>query len=118
MLTDKERLELADRLKSGVQAASRVTQEEWDDFLATVQEIAVSTSQGDARVFVVKPESIEENCPLVLNFHGGGFIGKHMDRDELFCRKAANQFGAIVLDVDYKLAPEYFYPGQRWNVGM
>ena len=50
MLTDKERLELVERLKSGVQTASRVTQEEWDTFPAEVQEMAVPTSQGDARV--------------------------------------------------------------------
>ena len=121
MLTDSQRLELAERLKSGVQAASRVTEEEWENFPATVREIAVPTSQGDARVFVVKPQRVEANCPLVLNFHGGGFIGKRMDRDELFCRRVANRFGAVVLDVDYKLAPEHPYPVatlECWGVAL
>lgn len=110
VLTQEQRLELAERMRSGVQAASRVTQEEWDAFPAEVQEMAVPTSQGDARVFAIKAGSGEEKRPLVLNFHGGGFIGKRMDRDELFCRKVANQFGAVVLDVDYKLAPANPYP--------
>lgn len=119
MLTQEQRLELAERLRNGVQAASRVTQEEWDAFPADVQEMTVPTTQGDSRVFVIKAESTEEMRPLILNFHGGGFIGKRMDRDELFCRKVANQFGAVVLDVDYKLAPENPYPTatlECWDV--
>lgn len=110
MMTQEERLKLAERLKSGVQAASRVTQEEWEAFPAAVQELAIPTSQGDARVFAIQTEGSRTSRPLVLNFHGGGFIGKRMDRDELFCRKVANQFDALVLDVDYRLAPEYPYP--------
>lgn len=110
MMTQEERQELAERLKSGVQAASRVTQEEWDSFPANVRELTIPTSQGDARVFAIQTEGSRTGRPLVLNFHGGGFIGKRMDRDELFCRKVANQFDALVLDVDYRLAPEYPYP--------
>lgn len=110
MLTQEQRQALADQLRMGVQAASRVTEAEWSAFPAEIRELAVPTSQGDARVFSISAGSCEENRPLVLNFHGGGFIGKRMDRDELFCRKLANHFGAIVLDVDYKLAPEYPYP--------
>lgn len=110
MLTQEQRQALAEQLKAGVQAASRVTQAEWDAFPARVEELTVPTSQGDARVFSIQCDSLEPGCPLIINFHGGGFIGKRMDRDELFCRKVTNCFHALVLDVDYKLAPEYPYP--------
>lgn len=110
MLTHEQRLELAERLRMGVGAASRVTQEEWDAFPAEIQELSIPTSQGTAKVFSISADGNTKKRPLVLNFHGGGFIGKRMERDELFCRKIANRFQALVLDVDYKLAPEYPYP--------
>ncbi|MCD8124844.1 MAG: alpha/beta hydrolase, partial [Lachnospiraceae bacterium] len=107
------------RLRPGVPSASAVSQEEWDRDPATVRELAVSTSQGDARVYAVSAKTATESKPLILNFHGGGFIGKHMDRDELFCRKMAKRFDALVLDVDYRLAPENPYPAavlECWDV--
>lgn len=110
MLTQKQKEELAARLRSGVKSASAVSQEEWDSFPANVQELSIPTSQGNARLYAVFTDTAKEGKPLILNFHGGGFIGRHMDRDELFCRKMAIQFGALVLDVDYKLAPEHPYP--------
>ena len=51
-----------------------------------------------------------DDRPLFISFHGGGFIGRHMDRDTLFCRRLSCKFRALVLDVDYKLAPDYPYP--------
>lgn len=77
---------------------------------AFVKEISVPTSQGDARVYVIDSGTVSDDRPLFLNFHGGGFVGKRLDRDEFFCRRIACQFHGIVLDVDYKLAPEYPYP--------
>lgn len=118
MLTEEQRQILADQLKKGVQAAGQVTDQEWEDWPAEVTELAVPTSQGDARVYAVSAQK-DKDCPLILNFHGGGFIGKHMDRDEFFCRKLANHFHALVLDVDYKLAPEFPYPAatlECWDV--
>lgn len=118
MLTHEQRLKLAEQLRMGVEKASHVSCEEWDAFPAEVQELTVPTSQGKAKVFSISAKR-EGKRPLVLNFHGGGFIGKRMDRDELFCRKIANWLGALVLDVDYRLAPEYPYPAaalECWDV--
>lgn len=118
MLSQEQRLALAELLRGGVQAASRVTETEWAAFPADVIPLTIPTSQGDAKIFSVSVGT-GKNRPLILNFHGGGFIGKRMDRDELFCRKIAHRFGALVLDVDYKLAPEYPYPtavDECWDV--
>lgn len=119
MLSQARKEALAEQLKQGVQAASRVTEEEWAAYPAKIEELVVPTTQGDAKVFSVSADEPNQNRPLIVNFHGGGFIGKRMDRDELFCCKLANQFGALVLDVDYKLAPDYPYPTatlECWDV--
>lgn len=50
------------------------------------------------------------HCPVLINVHGGGFVVGHMLRDEIFSAKMADAIRGIVVDVDYKVAPEYPYP--------
>src|SRR4051812_37719208 len=47
---------------------------------------------------------------LVVYFHGGGWLlGSHESHDTI-CRSLANASGAVVLNVDYRLAPEARFP--------
>jgi acetyl esterase len=47
---------------------------------------------------------------LVVYFHGGGWLlGSHESHDTV-CRSLANASGAVVLNVDYRLAPEAKFP--------
>ena len=118
MLSQARREALAEQLKQGVQNVSRVKEEEWAEYPAQVKELAVPTTQGDAKVFSISTEDTDASRPLVINFHGGGFIGKRMDRDELFCCKLVNRFGALVLDVDYKLAQAHCTTSQHSSVAV
>jgi acetyl esterase len=52
-----------------------------------------------------------EPLPLVVFFHGGGFVLCDLDTHDAVCRNLANIVGAVVLSVDYRLAPETPYPG-------
>mmetsp|Transcript_5986 Transcript_5986/g.18020 ORF Transcript_5986/g.18020 Transcript_5986/m.18020 type:complete len:815 (+) Transcript_5986:145-2589(+) len=48
---------------------------------------------------------------LVIHFHGGGFIGQSSKSHGSYVRLwASNLQDAVILSVDYKLAPEYKYP--------
>ncbi len=48
--------------------------------------------------------------PVVLNFHGGGFtIGSPGD-DARWCSTVVNECNAVVISVDYRLAPECPFP--------
>ncbi|KAJ5967876.1 hypothetical protein N7501_004124 [Penicillium viridicatum] len=48
--------------------------------------------------------------PVLLNFHGSGFLlPLHGDDDE-FCRRVSQETKYIVLDVPYRLAPEHPFP--------
>jgi acetyl esterase len=49
--------------------------------------------------------------PLIVFFHGGGFVLCDLDTHDAFCRNLANMADAVVLSVDYRLAPETPYPG-------
>lgn len=48
--------------------------------------------------------------PLLIYFHGGGFIMHNIASHDSLCRKLSIEFNRIVVSVDYRLAPEYKYP--------
>lgn len=48
--------------------------------------------------------------PVVLFFHGGGFVLGDLDTHDALCRSLANGALAIVVSVDYPRAPEHKFP--------
>ena len=77
--------------------------------------VAVSESFAPAGhreipVRVYRPASIDGRPPLVVYFHGGGWISGTLDTHDPFCRRLAVESGAIVVSVEYRLAPEHRFP--------
>jgi acetyl esterase len=48
--------------------------------------------------------------PVVVYFHGGGWVIGDLEVVDQPCRQLASAAGAIVVSVDYRLAPEHRYP--------
>jgi acetyl esterase len=48
--------------------------------------------------------------PLLVFFHGGGFVAGSLDTHDTALRTVANRCGCIVVSVAYRLAPENPYP--------
>ncbi len=61
------------------------------------------------RVFWPPTES-RDQPPLLVFFHGGGFVIGDLDSHDGICREHAVGAGAVVVAVDYRLAPEHPYP--------
>lgn len=119
MLTEQQRLELKEMMDHKMKTFGAVPEEEMQKYPAHREELTIPTSQGNARIISFSYGEADCNRPLFLNLHGGGFIGKHMDRDERFCRQIACRFRALVLDIDYCLAPEHPYPSavtECWDI--
>jgi acetyl esterase/lipase len=58
-------------------------------------------------------------APLVLLFHGGGFCLGDLDGEELVAQRIRNKHGCVVVNVDYRLAPEHPFPAainDAWDV--
>jgi acetyl esterase len=63
-----------------------------------------------------------EHLPLLVYLHGGGWVGGSLDSHEDVGRALANRSAALVLSLDYRLAPEHPFPagledavvGTRW----
>lgn len=48
--------------------------------------------------------------PVLVNWHGSGFIFPLLGTDAYFCTRMARDAGVAVLDADYRKAPEHPYP--------
>lgn len=49
-------------------------------------------------------------CPLVVYFHGGGFVGGSIISHDNVARILADEARCAVLSIDYRLAPEHKFP--------
>jgi acetyl esterase/lipase len=56
------------------------------------------------------PDEPDGPHPLLVFFHGGGFIFGDLDTHDRVCRVLCRHVGAHVLAVDYRLAPENPFP--------
>ncbi|MEQ8661198.1 MAG: alpha/beta hydrolase fold domain-containing protein, partial [Gammaproteobacteria bacterium] len=48
--------------------------------------------------------------PVLVQFHGGGWVIGNLETHDNMCRYFANAGDAIVVAVDYRLAPEHKFP--------
>jgi acetyl esterase len=64
---------------------------------------------GEIPVRVYRP-SEEAALPVLIFFHGGGWVIGSLDTHDNTCRALANAAGCIVVSVDYRLAPEHTFP--------
>jgi acetyl esterase len=48
--------------------------------------------------------------PLIVYFHGGGFVFGDLRGGDWICGTVAKDLGAVVVSVDYKLAPKHPFP--------
>lgn len=52
----------------------------------------------------------QKGLPIIAFFHGGGFVLRNLDSHDKACRRFAKMCNAVVVSVDYRLAPEYKFP--------
>jgi acetyl esterase/lipase len=65
---------------------------------------------GDVPVRLYVPRSAETSGPLLVYFHGGGWVQGSVATHDGGCRLLSDLSGVRVLSVDYRLAPEHPYP--------
>ena len=62
-------------------------------------------------VRIYSPANPDLNAsPLIVNFHGGGFMMGDLEGGADFGVKMVTAFNAVLVDVNYRLAPEHPFP--------
>lgn len=77
--------------------------------LDRVEDMTIPGPGGQIPVRVYARESGDRR-PALVYFHGGGFVFGNLDTHDAVCRSLAKESGAVVISVDYRLAPEHKFP--------
>ena len=73
--------------------------------------VIIPTSYGDMNARIYIPEG-KKLRPLVMNYHGGGFVIRDIECFDYLSRAYAKEGDAVVITIEYYLGPEYKYPVQ------
>lgn len=75
-----------------------------------VRDFTLTETPAPLRVRLYRPHVRVSPSPAVVFFHGGGFVLGSLDSHNDLCRVIAERTRAVVLSVDYRLAPEHRFP--------
>lgn len=121
-LTKKRIEELTSYLRGTSVAKENITPEYRKCLeLADKETVVIPVGEDDdVTCYIFTAKNRTPNCPVHINIHGGGFVRPHVERDEIYSAKVADAIQGIVVDVDYRLAPEYPFPtafNEAYEVG-
>ena len=72
--------------------------------------IPVDTTNIRIRLYCNVAGNKRHNLPVLIYYHGGGFIWGSVEIFDGYCRKIARETETLLISVDYRLAPEYPFP--------
>lgn len=72
--------------------------------------IPVDGGEIGIRIYTPRPLAVDETVPVVLQFHGGGFVAGDLDTHDSISRYYARNADALVIAVDYRRPPEHRFP--------
>jgi acetyl esterase len=82
--------------------------------LAIIKDIEVPGTDGNMiRTRLFDARASRDKAPVMLYFHGGGFVFGDLDTHAPVCAEIARQMDLPVLAVDYRLAPEHKWPAAQ-----
>jgi len=78
--------------------------------LASITDRKITVRDGaKINVRIYKP-SFDKILPVIVYYHGGGWVFGNLESSDAGCQLLAEKAEAIVVSVDYRLAPEYPFP--------
>ncbi len=110
-MTSEEKVAAAEKIRATnfIEPIFNESHLAWQDKVR-IEDDDIPTSEGKTHVFIHRAKTMQSEAPLTINIHGGGFVRPHMPCNRYFSAKIAAMTKGVVVDVDYKLAPEYPFP--------
>ena len=78
--------------------------------VGSVRDLEIDGAAGRLAARLYSPDEPGGPHPLIVFFHGGGFVVGDLDTHDAPCRLLCRHAGAHILSVDYRLAPEHPFP--------
>ncbi len=73
-------------------------------------EIPVDGGTGNIHARIYKPKNAAANLPVIVFFHGGGWVIANIDVYNASAQALSEKTGAMVVSVGYRKGPEYRFP--------
>lgn len=70
----------------------------------------IPVTGGNIHVRIYTPQNASGNLPVIVYYHGGGFVIANLDVYDASCKVLSEQAGAVVVSVAYRLSPEHKFP--------
>ena len=77
-------------------------------YLPHIDDLSIPVAGGSVALRVYRPAPGLR--PVVVYFHGGGWVLGDLEHSDAFCRRLCRETGCAVVNVDYRLAPEHRFP--------
>ena len=74
--------------------------------VASIEDTTIPGPAGDVPVRVYTPDGVSDEPAVIVFSHGGGWALCGLDTHDRTTRRLAQELGAVVISVDYRLAPE------------
>jgi acetyl esterase len=80
--------------------------------MSAVKDLSADGPAGPIPLRLYRPLGAADNAllPVLVYFHGGGWVIGDLDTHDVLCRQLADRSGGSVVAVDYRLAPEHKFP--------
>lgn len=78
--------------------------------MARTHDFSIPSPQGHGIAARLWAPTADTGLPVLLYFHGGGFVIGGIDTCEVMCKGVAQAAGVAVVAIDYRLAPEHPWP--------
>ena len=80
--------------------------------VAAITDVNIPGPDGNEIPLRIYTPHTEGSRPVIVYFHGGGYALCNVEIADKPCRELANQTGCVVVNVEYRLAPEDRAPAQ------
>ena len=103
---------MTDKMRTLIEQEKRTESARKDKIELQAEVIPLTARDGGAISAHFYKSPREGTSPTMFDIHGGGFVWGDAILDHTYCERIRDDLGMNVISIQYRLAPDYPYPGQ------